>query len=112
MSHTILGTCSICGGRVAVPNVWLGIYPPAPACLSCKAVAADSGPIIKMKPAGSRNRSLPPRIREKSPEEMIAAEMGKRGGLKGGPARAAALSPEQRSKIARKAARARWSKKP
>jgi hypothetical protein len=33
-----------------------------------------------------------------------------KGGLKGGKARAAALTPEQRSKIAREAAAARWKK--
>lgn len=35
---------------------------------------------------------------------------GREGGLKGGAARAAKLTPEQRSEIARKAAQARWSK--
>ncbi len=34
-----------------------------------------------------------------------------RGGKKGGPARAAKLSPERRREIARAAAKARWSKK-
>ncbi|MGP0103512.1 MAG: histone H1 [Solirubrobacteraceae bacterium] len=34
---------------------------------------------------------------------------GRTGGRKGGPARAAKLTPEQRSEIARKAARARWN---
>jgi hypothetical protein len=33
---------------------------------------------------------------------------GRTGGKKGGPARAAKLSPERRSEIARKAAEARW----
>lgn len=33
-----------------------------------------------------------------------------KGGLKGGKARAAALTPEQRSEIARAAAAARWKK--
>jgi hypothetical protein len=33
-----------------------------------------------------------------------------KGGTKGGPARARALSPEQRSEIARTAASARWKK--
>jgi hypothetical protein len=33
---------------------------------------------------------------------------GRNGGRKGGPARAAKLSPEKRSEIARKAAKARW----
>lgn len=37
-----------------------------------------------------------------------AAELGRRGGLKGGKARAAKLTPAQRAEIARKAAKARW----
>jgi len=37
-----------------------------------------------------------------------AVALGRLGGLKGGKARAEALSPEKRSKIARKAAKARW----
>ena len=38
------------------------------------------------------------------------AEGQRKGGLKGGKARAAKLSPEERSAIAKKAANARWSK--
>jgi len=34
----------------------------------------------------------------------------RKGGSKGGPARAAALTPEQRAEIARTAASARWKK--
>jgi hypothetical protein len=37
-------------------------------------------------------------------------EAGRKGGAKGGPARPKKLTPEQRSEIARKAARARWAK--
>lgn len=37
-----------------------------------------------------------------------AAALGHLGGLKGGPARAAKLSPRRRREIARLAARARW----
>ena len=40
-----------------------------------------------------------------------AAALGRLGGLKGGRARAAALTPEERHTIACKAARARWHKK-
>jgi hypothetical protein len=49
---------------------------------------------------------------ELTPEERHAAAvaLGRRGGLKGGKARAAKLTPEQRSESARKAAEARWSK--
>ncbi len=39
-----------------------------------------------------------------------AVELGRRGGLKGGRARAQKLSPARRSEIARKAAAARWGK--
>ena len=35
---------------------------------------------------------------------------GRAGGIKGGPARSATLTPEQRSEIARVAASARWKK--
>ena len=40
-----------------------------------------------------------------------AAALGRLGGLKGGPARAAALSPRRRRAIAKRAARARWDRK-
>lgn len=44
-------------------------------------------------------------------KDPAAAELGRRGGLKGGKARAEALSPERRSEIARKAAAARYANK-
>lgn len=40
--------------------------------------------------------------------DPLAVELGRRGGLKGGKARAAKLTPEQRQAIARKAAATRW----
>ena len=40
-----------------------------------------------------------------------AVALGKLGGLKGGKARAAKLTSEQRSDIAKKAAKTRWNKK-
>jgi hypothetical protein len=39
-----------------------------------------------------------------------AVSLGRKGGKKGGPARAAKLTPEQRSESARKAVQARWAK--
>lgn len=52
--------------------------------------------------------------REPTPEEQgkdpAAVALGRKGGLKGGKARADSLSPKQRSEIAQKAAKARWSK--
>jgi len=38
-----------------------------------------------------------------------AVALGRLGGLKGGPARAAKLSPKRRSEIARQAILARWA---
>ncbi len=40
-----------------------------------------------------------------------AVALGRLGGLKGGKARAAKLSPERRKEIAKKAVTARWAKK-
>jgi hypothetical protein len=41
-------------------------------------------------------------------KDPAAVALGRKGGLKGGKARAASLTPEQRKEIARKAAAARW----
>lgn len=41
-------------------------------------------------------------------KDQAAVESGRRGGLIGGKARAAKLSPERRSEIAKKAAEKRW----
>jgi hypothetical protein len=49
--------------------------------------------------------------KKRSPVSKYLAEIGRKGGLKGGKARAAKLTPEQRQEAARKAAKARWSKK-
>ena len=43
-------------------------------------------------------------------KDPAAVELGRKGGLKGGKARAEKLSPERRSEIAKKAAAARWGK--
>lgn len=46
--------------------------------------------------------------RKKNPH---AVALGRKGGMKGGPARAAKLSAEELSESARKAAEARWQRK-
>lgn len=51
---------------------------------------------------------LPP---EPKPEKVPSAvKAGRLGGLKGGKARAAKLTPKKRSELAKKAAKARWSR--
>jgi len=56
-----------------------------------------------------------PKQRPDQPTELHknphAVALGRLGGQKGGPARAAALTPKKRSQIAAKAAKARWGKK-
>jgi len=42
------------------------------------------------------------------PKHPKAVKRGRKGGKRGGKARAAELSPEKRRRIAKKAARARW----
>ena len=44
------------------------------------------------------------------PEDTAAVAFARLGGLKGGPARAATLSIDERKRIAKTAAQARWSK--
>jgi hypothetical protein len=46
--------------------------------------------------------------KQSASEDAVARESGRRGGLRGGKARAARLSAERRSEIAREAATARW----
>jgi len=45
---------------------------------------------------------------EKPEKNPAAVSLGRLGGLKGGKARAASLTPKQRSEIAKKAAQTRW----
>ncbi len=46
----------------------------------------------------------------RSPISQYLAEIGRKGGLKGGKARASLLSTKKRKEIAKKAAKARWGK--
>jgi hypothetical protein len=51
-------------------------------------------------------------VEDREPEKAHpeAVEFARKGGLKGGRARAKALTPKQRAEIARAAAQARWKK--
>jgi hypothetical protein len=50
-------------------------------------------------------------VQEATERDIDYAVLGRKGGLKGGKARAEKLTPEERSSIAKKAANARWGKK-
>jgi hypothetical protein len=65
-------------------------------------------PDVSTPPADEGAVEPAPPPAEKNP---AAVALGKLGGKKGGPARAAKLTKEQRSAIAKQAAAARWAKK-
>jgi hypothetical protein len=86
-------------------------------CLVCDAVEETTEPpgAEAIGPECSRCHAPTERIEvlaepEAAPPNPHAAALGRLGGLKGGPARAASLSAKRRREIARAAARARWKK--
>ena len=62
---------------------------------------------VFLESIGELPKSEPPAVKAKNP---AAVELGRLGGLKGGAARAASLTPAKRSQIAAKAAKSRWDK--
>lgn len=52
----------------------------------------------------------PKNISEESTKNPAAVALGRLGGLKGGKARFAKMTSEQRKELAKKAAKARWQK--
>ena len=52
-----------------------------------------------------------PKVDPDDGKDPAAVALGRKGGLKGGKARAASMTPEQRSEAARRAAAARWGDK-
>lgn len=86
-------------------------------CLVCDAVddvwepedTDQIGPLCGVCHAPSERIAVLERRRVPAAVNPHAAALGRLGGLKGGPARAAKLSAKRRREIARAAARARWS---
>ena len=64
--------------------------------------------IVDMATGESSAADAPPELEGKNP---AAVALGRMGGLKGGKARAKALSAKRRSEIAKKAAAKRWGPK-
>jgi hypothetical protein len=87
-----------------------------------KATGQDADPPAK-KPSRPKNKQDAADVDRAAGEGMAqpqakpkknpaAVALGRKGGLKGGKARAAKLTPEQRTESAKKAAQARWKKNP
>lgn len=72
--------------------------------------AADAGLAAETGREGAANSTEPTGPPTDTGKDPAAVSLGRRGGLKGGPARAAKLTAEQRSEIGRKAAAKRWGK--
>jgi hypothetical protein len=66
----------------------------------------------KRSSIGAKNVVVSSGTDEATLKNQAAVLLGRLGGMKGGPARAAKLSPKRRAAIAKKAAKARWSKEP
>lgn len=64
--------------------------------------------IVDLATGEISDTETPPEMEGKNP---AAVALGRMGGLKGGKARAKALSAKRRSEIAKKAAARRWAKK-
>ncbi len=54
LMNKVIGKCSICGGRVTLPDAWYGVNPPIATCETCYATQ-DNLPVIKMRPTPKRN---------------------------------------------------------
>jgi len=47
----IIGTCSLCGGPVVIPDTWYGVCRPIPSCERCGAIPKTTfGSVIEMTP--------------------------------------------------------------
>jgi hypothetical protein len=68
----------------------------------------EAQPAQTEQPAPSVQPTSEPNSDGKNP---AAVTLGRLGGKKGGPARAAKLTKEQRAEIAKRAAQARWAKR-
>jgi hypothetical protein len=69
--------------------------PTDPNALAAQIVGEATGEIERVDPDAGK--------------DPAAVALGRKGGLKGGKARAAAMTPEQRRESAKKAAAARWA---
>ena len=84
--------------------------PRDPNSLAAQIVAMSTGQPVPgdLQAMTGAQTGNPPVLDEKPEKNPAAVALGRLGGLKGGKARAAALSSKKRTEIAQKAAAARW----
>jgi hypothetical protein len=91
--------CTICDWEAQLVERGMGEDPLCPWCYGPTERTSVLGLVI-------------PEVLRPGQKNPYASSLGRLGGLKGGPARAAKLTAKQRREIASKAARARWGNKP
>jgi hypothetical protein len=86
--------------------------PRDPNSLAARIVAMSTGqePPNDLSAMTGAQVGNPPIVSEEKEKNPAAVALGRLGGLKGGKARAAALSATRRKEIGRAAAKARWKK--
>ena len=100
LTHSERRELSRVGNLVQWGDATLGIMP-------AKSSNTDTNVLAKRildEATGEAHKTLPPPAKN-----TAAQELGRLGGMKGGAARKAALTPEQRSAIAKNAAAKRWT---
>src|SRR5882724_11176739 len=78
-------------------------------CLDVSSTLREDTNQIAARVVSVSTGQAPPKIHRKKRKNPAAVALGKLGGSKGGKARAANLSPEERKAIAKLAAHARWA---
>ena len=77
---------------------------------SSKGKKPDVNELAKSIADQATNPDQPKQTPDYGDKDPAAVELGRKGGLKGGKARAAKLTSAERREIAKKAAKARWKK--
>jgi hypothetical protein len=98
--------CISCSGAVFPPERGMYLYG---TWFHAECYERENGfPFVTI---GLPSHERPRAVAAARPKDPLAVALGRRGGLKGGRARATRLSPPERTELARKAARARWAKR-
>jgi hypothetical protein len=61
MDVQVLGTCSLCAGRVIVPRLWWSVVAPIPTCERCCAVVRNYGTIEMGPPQTMTIKTIHPK---------------------------------------------------
>jgi hypothetical protein len=101
--------------NILMPNRSRKKKPASPDPVQIARRIVDQATGVSMPSGPPKKKSAVKKRPAKKPEhkkDPAAVALGRKGGLVGGKARAATMTPEERAESARKAARARWAERP